>query len=787
MKSISLGLTIVLILLFRPLLYSQSLTGTIVDENNEPLVGVSIIIHELNRGTTTNLEGKFKIASLKKGTYHLHFTYVGYEASHQNIRLTEGETLDLKIQMKPTVFQLKSVFIETNPFKNGPVEHSQTIEVLDRAYMERYNAGNFANSIERLPGISSINTGVGISKPVIRGMSFNRIMVNDRGIKQEGQQWGADHGLEIDPFDVDRVEIIKGPASLIYGSDGMAGVINIRPAAPPSKGTTRGSVVNGFRTNNDMYSTSAFVETNQNDIIFRARLTYQRFGDYRVPAENFNFAGFILPIFDNRLKNTAGEERHFSITSGVKKDWGYSTVTVSQFGQDAGIFPGAVGIPNSFSLRHNGDNRNIEFPRQENRHIKVISNTNINIGGDWLEIDLAYQNNLRNEKSFPDFHGVEPRPDNNLALGLDLDTYTANVRYNRNTSEKKQIIYGLMLQYMQNRQEGFEFLIPNFSTFQYGAFYFQEYRWKPNLIINAGARWDGARHDIQEHLQPVYERLRFTGEFDQRNPDIDEFFQNASVSMGLSWIPHENWNLKVNLGSAFRIPTAIEMSSNGVHHGNFRHEVGNPELTPERSYQADLNLTYSSRKFLVSIMPFWGYFDDYIYLAPSPRFSRLPTGGQLWEYRQDNAIFTGTEVKFDYSPIKGLFFRTAGEYVYNYNLNTNLPLPLTPPLSFLQSIEYNFPDFLSGTNNWYAFFEVRWAADQNRVDRNERTTEGYTLLGAGFGFDFSVGNQDFNFQANAENLADTFYLNHLSRYRLLNLPEQGRNFSFSLKVPFGNW
>ena len=300
--------------------------------------------------------------------------------------------------MKESAIQLQSLTIEANPFKMA-IGTVPDYSCIDRIFGKN-NGGTFANSLEKLPGISTINTGVGISKPVIRGMSFNRIMVNDRGIKQEGQQWGADHGLEIDPFDVDRVEIIKGPASLIYGSDGMAGVINIAPAAFQQNNNIEGSLVSGYRSNNGMLSNSVYVDGNENNFIFRGRFTMQDFGDYRVPADRFTYAGFNLPIFDNRLKNTAGKERHFSMMAGTKKDWGFSTLTVSKFNQVAGIFAGAVGIPNSYSLRHQGDFRNIDIPRQENEHLKVIWNNSINLRKVGLSLTLPIKQS-RKEFSQP--------------------------------------------------------------------------------------------------------------------------------------------------------------------------------------------------------------------------------------------------------------------------------------------------------------------------------------------------------------------------------------------------
>ncbi|WP_439482478.1 TonB-dependent receptor [Cyclobacterium plantarum] len=773
-----------IILVFAQEKQTYTVKGKVVDESGEPLPA-SILVHELGKGTAASLDGTFSIKGLNPGSYHLHITHIGYKSLTKTINL-ESEDLELNFTMVETAITLQSLTIEANPFKNGPIEQSQTIEVVDRDFIEKNNSGTFSNALEKLPGISTINTGVGISKPVIRGMSFNRIMVNDRGIKQEGQQWGADHGLEIDPFDVDRVEIVKGPASLIYGSDGMSGVINISPAPLPEEGTIQGHLINSYRTNNNMRSHSAMVEGNENDFVFKARVTLQDFQDYRVPADRFVYAGFELPVYDNRLKNTAGKERHFSFMAGLRKDWGKSTLTISQFNQTAGIFTGAVGIPNSYNLRHNGSYSNIEYPRQDNMHLKVISNTNIQLNKNWLEIDLGYQRNNRLEESLPHIHGVGPTPEGNLALALFLDTYTANVRFNYHINQDHQSIIGFQSSWMENHFGGFEFLLPDFQSLSSGLFYFHEYRWKENFIVNAGLRLDGAMHDIQAHYQPVYDNsLNPTGETTQRNPDINRNFLNLSGSTGLSWIIDEKNNFKLNLGSSYRIPTPIELATNGVHHGNFRHEVGDANLNSERSFQADLNYTYSKENFLVGFSPFISYFDGYIYLAPTGRFSTLPAAGTLWEYRQNNAFFSGAELKLQWVLFKSFKATMAAEYVYNYNLDSGLPLPLTPPASLISGLEWTVSaGFSRFFKNGYIYLEYRQVATQERVDRNERITDGYGLLEAGLGWEIPVGKQDWKLQISGQNLLDTFYYNHLSRYRLLNLPEQGKNININLKIPF---
>lgn len=773
---------------------SYQISGTISAEG-EQLIGATVLIHELRKGVVSNGAGEYIISGLKPGSYHMHVTFVGYESYYHEFRI-EDRNIKVDIEMRPSSIELREVTVEANPFKSGAVEQSQTIKVVDRDFLDKNIGNSFVNSIEKIPGVNAINTGVGISKPVIRGMSFNRIMVNDHGIKQEGQQWGADHGLEIDMFDVDRVEIIKGPASLMYGSDGMGGVININSVSFPKEDTYEGGIKGIYKTNNNLRGTSAFFQGNKDGVVFKGRFSMQDFDNYRVPAQSFRYAGYILGLPEGILRNTAGKERNFSFMAGLNKNWGFSTVSVSRFKQKVGLFPGAVGRPTSYTLSRYDRQASIDLPRQNNEHWKVISNTNILIRQNWLEVDLGYQYNIRREESLPHTQNTGMTDAGNLALGLDLQTLTANVRYHTRINGAWKGIHGLQLQYMQNDYQGFEFLLPAFQSMMSGIFSFYEYKPDPDLTVSSGVRFDWGMHDIQKHEQPIY---RFstelgayapTGEVDVRNNNINRHFSNISGQLGASWIATDFINLKLNLGSSFRMPTAIELASNGVHHGTFRHELGDPDLSSERGFQLDFNATYSSKKFYLAFTPYFSLYDNYIYLAPTGQFSRLPSGSQLtWEFRQSSARFYGGEFETEYHFTKAFHMGVNAEYVRSYNLDFRLPLPLTPPPSLMADVEYDYDlKEVKWLESIFLNYYVKTFAAQNRVDRNELRTPGYTIMGASTGFNVMLGKQAVNIMLSVENLTNQQYFNHLSRYRLLNLPEQGRNFIITLELPIqGNF
>ncbi|MEM6843507.1 MAG: TonB-dependent receptor [Bacteroidota bacterium] len=769
---------------------SFSLQGQVVDENLQSIAGAQVeLLSSTQRQFTTN-EGFFSFTVPADTLYTLAIRSLGY--IEQRITVSPSATQpgvaqSPQIRLLPDAKTLAEIQIDGTAIRSTSTS-SQAATTVTRAELDQATGGSFVDALTPVAGINAINTGVGIAKPVIRGMSYNRIMVNDQGTKQEGQQWGSDHGLEIDQFDVQQVEIIKGPASLRYGSDAMGGVINILPAPFPEAGQLHTEIKGIYQYNNNLRGVSAAAEGNQQGWLYRLRYSHQDFDNYRVPADRFTYAGFELPIYDERLRNTAGQERNFAFTTGLKRDWGQSTVKISRFHQRVGLFPGAVGIPTGYQLQRYDQRHSIGLPRQDNTHWKVLWNTQYGWGRSTLEIDAGYQHNRRLEESLPHTQNVGQTVDGTVAHDLRLRTYSLNARLIQEMNSRWMVTYGVQGQRMQNGYGGFEFLIPAFTTWQGGGFALVEFAdspTNPRWQFNAGLRLDGGQHDILEHQQPLYdESLQPTGEFEQRNADLTRQFSDVSGAVGGQWQPSSAWQMKLNIGTSFRMPTAIELASNGVHHGTFRHELGNPDLQSERGYQLDYSLTYQKGNLSSTLTPFVAYYDQYIYLAPTSSFSRLPSGSQLtWEFRQADATFWGGEWVTTYQPIADLNVQASLEYVSSYNLDFQLPLPLTPPFSALGEVTYQVVRQRGWLQSLELHGDVRWVADQNRVDRNERATPGYTLIGGGVSSQWRIDDTVCNLMVQVDNALNTQYLHHLSRYRLLNLPEPGRNVVVTLRVP----
>lgn len=765
--------------------FSQQLfqfKGKVQTEDGQAVEGVTVFLHEANASRITDLNGDFEFSNIKPGNYHLHLNRIGFAAKHIDIQLLGN--LEMKFFMQQTHVELRQALIEESMFKSGQNESSQSVSMVDKDFLLKNGDFSLMKMLESVPGVSSINTGTGISKPVIRGMSFNRVIVAENGIKQEGQQWGGDHGLEIDQFAIERVEIIRGPASLLYGSDGLGGVVNIRPAAFPKKNSVSGSMLATGRSVNDFVGSSVMASVNKNDVFFRLRLSSQDYGDYRVPADSFTYNTYVLPIVNGRLKNTAGNERNAQMMVGVNRHWGFTAVTASLYQLHAGLFSGAHGIPRSYQLTDDGNTRNIDLPKQRVEHYKILSNSAILLGKNWLEADFGYQFNHRREFSIPHAHGKGPQPSGDKELEFMLGTLSGSIRYHHENSKKSQWVIGLQSQLQNNTIGGFQFLIPQFNTFSSGAFVFNKYKLKESILLNGGVRYDYGTINTTRYMAAIYADSVTISGYTQRSPELSREFHNFSASTGISWFPSKSWNIKFNLAKSFRMPTAQELTSNGVHHGSFRHEMGDSTLDSEHGFQSDMSVSFENGHKLVRVTPYFNYFKKYIFLDPTPKFSPLPDAGLIYQFNQADAIHTGLEIQTDFHLSEAFHAGLSGQFVYAYNLETSYPLPFIPPGQVRLDLGYEWNSVSPLVDEITIGAQIQAVADQYEVARNELPTDGFALLNLNSSAKLNIGKQELRLVLNVQNVFNTKYFAHLNRYRLLNIPEPGRNILLTVFIPF---
>src|SRR5690606_30476492 len=434
------------------------------------------------------------------------------------------------------------------------------------------------------------------------GLGFNRILVAENGIKQEGQQWGADHGLEINPWSVEEVKVIKGAGTLEYGSDAISGVIALKNDSKP--------LINSFssdwnlfgRTANQSLGSALNLNYHKQNFYYKLAATYTDFADYSIPTDHIVYLSRQIPIFNERLKNTAGNESSASAQIGYVSDDLESVLTISNFHQKTGFFLGAHGVPTLDRVQDEGERRNVEFPYQKVNHFKVLSETTLKFHPNSLKFSFGFQNNHRQEWSlFHTHYGNNQQPpaiDPNLELDFDLSTFDAQAKYVHQLNRKNKLNLGIQSQFQNNSIKGYNFLLPEFTRTNLAAYATNEWEINPKWNLNYGIRFDYTEMEIQPFYDEyLYEFLSENGnnqadEFAQRSAHLNKSFQNLNGSVGILFQPNTHLDFNLNLGSSFRMPTAIELASNGIHHGSFRHEKGNPNLNTEQGWTSDLKIAY---------------------------------------------------------------------------------------------------------------------------------------------------------------------------------------------------
>ncbi len=756
------------------------------EHSGERIPSVKIHFTELNQNKIA--ANGYMLFSSERRYHHLHIYASLYETKELDVDLSKDTFV--VVFLHATALEFRETLIEHALISNSERSSSVAVTMINRQEMLQNNPSSFAETLESIPGISSNNVGVGIARPVIRGLSGTRIYVADLGLRQEGQQWGNDHGLEIDQYGIERVEVIRGPATIMYGPDAMAGVIHILSDVWPDDNGIQAEVLSGFKTNNANLFHSVGVKGLKNNLYFNARFSAKTYSDMRVPIDSFNYLTFNLPIYERRLKNTAGQEYNYAMTLGYKTKQSKFWIRGSYYDLHQGLFSGAIGIPNAYGLGHENDFRNIELPSQKVGHFKLDAHqvTRLKQGAIW-STDIGYQRNDRLEQSLAHLHGVVLAAPTDTAHRFILQTFQFRSTWKKTISAKTKINLGTTGLYQENTHDGFEFLLPNFSTLEVGFYAFSEQQVSDRVTLNYGIRTDFSKVKTIQKKREIIQQGQLLNE--ELAPALDRNFANWAAQLGLNFELTHHHIVKVNLARTYRFPRAVELAMNGVHHGTFRHEIGNPNLKTETAYQLDLLYEYHTDSRLLTITPFANYYNNFIYLRPTGQFSPLPDAGQQFRYSQHDALLTGAEILFQQALGKQVVLTTKAQYVHAYNLSLGRHLPFIPPLeiSFEPEIKW---ERLGRLNKAFLKPGIQYISAQNLVDINEKTTPAIFLVNADLGFTLKTTKnlgpisfpQGILLNLGLRNILNTPYLKHLSRYRLLDITEPGFNFIISIRAPF---
>lgn len=677
---------------------------------------------------------------------------------------------------------LRGVTVTGNQNKDFQMRSSVSNILIDSGYLSENFAGSLMQSLRGVPGVKAMSIGSGQSKPAIRGLGFNRMVVAEDGIKHEGQQWGHDHGLEIDQFAIDRIEITKGPSALMYGSDAIGGVINLYSNYVPTK-AFQGSASIFTRSNNESIGMSARLGGCRKRFYWRTNVTAIDYADYKVPTDSIEYYSYRIALHDRRLRNTAGKELDGSATFGYIGYRLRTDLKVSDSYAKSGFFANAHGLEvrlSSIDYDHAG--RDVDLPYQDVNHFKVKSHTVYQLGSTVLEGSLAYQNNVRREYSEPVSHGYMPKPGSSLERRFDKDTYTAGLGIASPIGEKHHLQAGVNAEYQHNRRGGWGFIIPDFETFAAGAFVCDRYTVAKDFIVNAGMRFDHARTRIHRYSDWYKTPVNDTDSmYKERSASRARTFNSLTWSAGVNYATGR-WILKANLGKSFRMPVPKELGADGVNYHIFRYEKGNAALDPEVSYQFDAGIHWSNGKLTFQVDPYLNYFPNYIYMNPTPDYYE---GLQLYQYTQARVLRYGFEAQAVWKILPFLEAEAKGEYLHAEQQSGDkkgYTLPFSTPWSADLGLKYTF--VRRHEQEGFVALNLHVVGDQNEIVPPEKPTPGYYTLSMTAGKKITFKDYSISISLNADNLLDRKYYDHTSYYRLMNIPEPGRNAALMIAVNF---
>ncbi|MDN3675638.1 TonB-dependent receptor [Flavobacterium branchiarum] len=721
---------IALILGFSGLINAQNtVSGTVTDLQNQPVPGVSVYVAELHKGTTTDENGKYSLNNLPKGALRIAFTFVGYTTQNKNIeKLLKENTLD--ILLTQAAFEMDEVIVST-AFSKLQSQNVMKVEHETIKTLQQKGTSTLIEGLATIPGVSQISTGTSIGKPVIRGLSGNRVLVYSQGVRLENQQFGDEHGLGLNDSGVESVEVIKGPASLLYGSDALGGVLYFNPEKFADAGEFKANFNQKYFTNTQGTNSSIGLKTSTENWKFLARGSFNSHSDYKAGDSD-------------RVTNTRYNETDFKTGIGYSNSSFSSVLRYNYNKLDLGIPEEGFGEQTT--------TKNTEFPRQGVFNHLLSLNNVFFFQNSKLDVDLGYITNDRSE--FED--------SNDASLRMKLKTFNYNAKYHLPKMGKIETIVGVQGMHQTNKNSGEEFLIPDATTNDFGVFGTANYEWKTN-VIQAGLRFDNRKITSIAHGIEGEE-----GYFQA----LDKSFDSFNASLGYKTNLADDLTLRLNVASGFRAPNLAELTSNGVHEGTNRYEIGNAALKTEQNVQTDLNLEYKNSHFEFFVNGFYNHVNNYIYTSPT---GEVIEDNAVFAYIQDNAKLYGGEIglHFHPHPLDWLHFETSFETVTGKKQNGDY-LPLIPANNWNNTIRTEF-----NIKNWFqdgfATLNVSSTFNQDNVSGFETASKSYSLVNLGFGGKVKFGKTAFDVNINGNNLFDKKYIAHLSRLKTDGIPNIGRN------------
>lgn len=815
-----LSLFIIFFIAFEANAQTATITGNVATKDN-PLAFASILLTGTHFGVTADSAGNFIIQNIPPGNYMLQASSIGYDNFEKSISLKIDDLVTISISLAANNKSLNEIVVTGVTRATRIKENPVAVVSLSSKQIEQTVESNIIDVlVKNVPGLNAVKTGANISKPFIRGLGYNRVLILYDGIRQEGQQWGDEHGIEVDAYNIYKAEIIKGPASMMYGSDALAGVVSLFPVVPNfDDKKLNGKFISEYQTNNNLIGNGLQLNYNNKHFLFAIRSSYRMAKNYRNPI-------------DGRVYLSNFKERNFSALLGYKTVKGFTHFNFTLYDNRQAIPDGSRdSITRKFTKQiHEGDQDTIKHRpivsdgelnsyklpalSQHIQHYRMYMHNFYHVGKGDVDFLLGVQHNIRREYNHPTLPEL-------AGMYVRLNTLNYGLRYNTPKFANVETTVGIngMLQNNESLQAT-DFPIPDYDLYDGGLYLYA--KWKYNKWSISG----GMRYDMRQvKWDNFYVRTNPATGFDEKVNipgtanailKFDAYkktFKGTSASLGVTFQPTNQISLKANIGRAYRAPNITEIASNGLDPGAHIIYLGNKNFDPEFSLQEDIGASARFENFSADVSLFNNNIQNYIYLnLVADAYGNAIVdmqGNKTYQYQQAEAQLYGGEIWLAFHPKKlnGFRFDNSLAVVYGFNRkkiykdkNENGEyLPLIPPLklvsSISQSIKLNSKRFIALTPK----IEIEFAGAQNRylaLSNTETQSPSYVLFNCGIVTEIRYSKaQTLQFQLQAINLLNTAYQSNLSRLkyfehytqsanRHLGIYNMGRNICFKMIWPF---
>lgn len=753
------------------------LTGTVTDaDNRSKLSGASIYITEIKQFATTDSAGRYSIKGICPGSYNLTVSHIGCNPVTLHIHLKDDGMQN--VQLPHAANNLTNVTVTGTAIQQTA---TGSLELRGRALDARQGA-SLGQMLQQVPGVSVLQTGTNIYKPVINGLHSNRVLILNNGIRQEGQQWGSEHAPEVDPYIANRLIVIKGASSLRYGPDAIGGVVLVEPKLLPVVPGVNAEVNLAGFSNNRQGVVSAMIEGNaakHPSFSWRLQGTAKRGGNARTP--------------DYWLANSGLSEYNFSAAAALHTRSKGVEVFLSRFNTKLGIFTGSH-IGNSTDLinainnkqppdyiRNAGFTYTIGRPYQHIEHNLAKIKSFINTGETGrLNLVLSAQYNRRKEYDVKRFQSSADIPQ----LDIDLITTGADLVWDHFGGKRVRGTVGFTGSFQSNNYYE-RFFIPNYNAVSAGVFVIEKYSWD-KWLLEGGLRYD---------VRSIYSISSNTG-----RPFPNQDYGSTSANAAATYKVSNYLKFSLNYSSAWRPPQINELYSDGLHHGAARLERGDSTLHPERANSFLLNGAYDKGPLRIDVSFYQKQITDFMFLKPVyPPQLTIRGAFPSFIYSQTNARLRGIDASIDYQFTPHFSAVGKASILRAFDKKANDWLIQMPADRYEGEVQYSFGDGKTWKSN-YAKATVAQVLRQTRTPGTGnieiKQPDGsislqsdyappppaYTLLGVEAGTVVTIGKLPVSLVAGATNLLNIKYRDYMNAFRYY-ADDMGRNISLRIKIP----